>query len=133
MRAYNLDQVAERLGLKRRYLADWLRAHRDQEGKPYYSRQAGKTKLFTDADVVRIFDALPQAGGTPCSISRHRKANTVRTAYAAPSSTSESTSALAYATELLHKRNSNTLRRRSPANVIPLPRGRPLRPPLKVT
>jgi hypothetical protein len=64
VKAFNLDQVVERLGLKRRFLADWLRAHPwDDNGRPYYSRKAGKVKLFTEDDIRRIFEALPQPEG----------------------------------------------------------------------
>jgi hypothetical protein len=58
--AFNIDIAAERLGVKRRWLQDWLRGHpHDKYGKAFY-RLAGKTKLFTAGDLDRILESLPQ-------------------------------------------------------------------------
>jgi hypothetical protein len=65
-RAFNLDTVAARLDVKRRFLAGWLRAHPwDDHGQPFYSRIAGKKKLFTENDIARIFAALPKPEPQP--------------------------------------------------------------------
>src|SRR5215471_19326399 len=125
MRAYNLHQVAERLGVTPRMLTDWLRTHRDEEGRPYYSRKFGRFKLFTELDIARLFAALPQPEQSRCpSTSPRRKANTARTAYAAPSLMSALKSPLAYVTEVARSASSSTSRSKSRTNVIPLPRGR---------
>jgi transposase-like protein len=48
---YSMDQVAERLHKSRRWLQDFLRG-RD------IGRLAGRTKLFTDADILRLIEAV---------------------------------------------------------------------------
>ena len=52
--SFPLETAADQLGVNRRTLIEWLRAHpRDANGQPFY-RCAGRTKLFTDSDVRRI-------------------------------------------------------------------------------
>jgi integrase len=66
--SFPADVAAARLGVKRRWLMEWLRANPcDQYGDPFY-RIAGKGKLFTDADLTRILGALPKPTPkiTPC-------------------------------------------------------------------
>src|SRR5262245_22277960 len=46
------SEVAQRLHKSRRWLQDYLRKH------PYY-RLAGRTKIFTEADILRLYEALP--------------------------------------------------------------------------
>ncbi len=70
--AFTLDIAAERLGLKRRWLQDWLRSHPcDERGLAFY-RLAGKSKLFTEGDLNRILAALPQPEPIPCPSSTRR-------------------------------------------------------------
>jgi hypothetical protein len=58
--AMNLTQAAAELGVKRRWLMEWLRGRPcDRGGVPFY-RIAGKEKLFTESDLKRILAALPQ-------------------------------------------------------------------------
>src|SRR5262249_57779243 len=49
---FTLDEVAERFRVSRRTLQDFLRDH------PYY-RNLGRRKLFTEADITRLYEALP--------------------------------------------------------------------------
>lgn len=54
-----IRDVAKRLHKSERWLRDWLSRHpQDVHGRPFY-RLAGRTKLFTSADVARILEALP--------------------------------------------------------------------------
>jgi len=46
---YNLDQAARRLHKSRRWLQDFIRDH------PYY-RLAGRTKLFTELDILKLIE-----------------------------------------------------------------------------
>jgi hypothetical protein len=87
--SFPLETAAERLGVTRRWLMEWLRKHPwDAHGTPFY-RCAGKTKLFTPGDVARIHAALPGPEGAPCSVSTHRAKASRRTgASAAPISES---------------------------------------------
>jgi hypothetical protein len=56
--AYDLSKAAEMHGVTRRWLQEWLWKHPcDSNGIPYY-RKAGRTKLFREADIVRIFASL---------------------------------------------------------------------------
>ena len=66
-----VDEVAARLRTKPRKLKEWLRKRKgvDNQGRPYY-RSFGRTKLFSEADVSRIIEALP----CPSSSSRPVKA-----------------------------------------------------------
>jgi hypothetical protein len=53
-----MDEAATRLRKKRRWLRDWLRAHKaDAQGIPYF-RKAGRTILFTEGDLTRILEAM---------------------------------------------------------------------------
>lgn len=47
-----MDQLAERLHKSRRWLQYFLRDHP-------YGRMAGRTRLFTEADIAAIIEALP--------------------------------------------------------------------------
>src|SRR5215470_8683489 len=58
-----LSDVAARLHKSRRWVQDFLRTH------PYY-RLAGRTKLFTESDVLRLYEAMP----SPCPSSSSRRA-----------------------------------------------------------
>ena len=59
LKRYVIEEVAAELRVKKRWLAEFLRAHPcDQYGEPFY-RLAGRVKLFTDSDVARIYKALP--------------------------------------------------------------------------
>src|SRR6266851_8698686 len=60
---YTLDDVAERLHKSRRWLQDFVR------GRPI-GRLAGRTRLFTEADVLTLIEALP----CPSSSSSRAKA-----------------------------------------------------------
>jgi hypothetical protein len=54
-----LNQVAARLHKSGRWLQDYLRQNPcDQTGKPFY-RLAGRSRLFTEADITRIYESLP--------------------------------------------------------------------------
>src|SRR5277367_2596153 len=63
-----LAEVADHLKVKPLWLTRWLRAHpRDPQGEPFYHR-AGRTKLFTEAGVGRIYAALPVPQASPDQI-----------------------------------------------------------------
>ena len=57
---YTLEEVAERFRVSRRTLQDFLRDH------PYY-RTLGRRKLFTEADITRLYEA------TAMSLKLYRK------------------------------------------------------------
>jgi len=59
-----MDEVAKRLHKSRRWLQDFIRVH------PYY-RLAGRTKLFTENDIICLIKALPY----PSSSNRPAKAD----------------------------------------------------------
>jgi hypothetical protein len=68
---FPLDIAAQRLGVTKRWLMEWLRVHPcDDLGRPFY-RKAGRTKLFTDSDVRRIYEALPTPAPAPGIVVRH--------------------------------------------------------------
>jgi len=48
---FTLEEVAERFRVSRRTLQDFLRTH------PYY-RRLGRRKLFTEADISRLYESL---------------------------------------------------------------------------
>ena len=119
MRDYNLDQVAEQLGIKRRFLADYVRTHRDREGRLYYTGRAGKTKLFTPADVNRLFNDLKAE--EPCrSIFPRRTKSIPPGALEELTSGNQLKTALALARKLSPKKNSSRLKSSSKTNVIRL-------------
>jgi hypothetical protein len=130
--AFNLTTVAARLDVKPRFLFDWLRKHPwDKFGQPYYSAIAGKKKLFTEADIARIFAALPKPKAQPCPSSFARPiAATRRTGSGARTSGSVLTEALALARKKSQRNSFPSGKQRS--NVVPM-RGRKTRlspPPL---
>src|SRR5215475_14649668 len=49
---FTLEEVAERFRVSRRTLQDYIRRH------PYY-RTLGRRKLFTEADITRLYEAMP--------------------------------------------------------------------------
>jgi hypothetical protein len=54
---YNLDQVAEKLAVKRRFLADWIRAHPwDEHGQPYTAGVPAKPSCSQRAE--SLFSAM---------------------------------------------------------------------------
>src|SRR6266849_9603572 len=117
--AFPLDVAAERLGLKRRWLQDWLREHPcDVHGIAFY-RSAGKAKLFTETDLVRILATLPQPEALPCSSStRHVKA--ARTG-ASAANTSESTLSAALALATAKSPSEFSPSGRAKSNVVHMP------------
>src|SRR5262245_11061337 len=56
---YILDEVAAELRVKKRWLADFLRANPSDEYGERFFRVAGRVKLFTETDIARIYKALP--------------------------------------------------------------------------
>lgn len=60
---HTMEEVAQKLRTSRRWLQDFIKRH------PYYRVSAGK-KVFTDADVNRLIEALP----CPSNSSRPAKA-----------------------------------------------------------
>ncbi len=75
---YSLDDVAQRLHKSRRWLQNFLR------GRPI-GRLAGRTRLFTDSDVVLLIQELP------CPSSSGRRARVKRRAITSGAPTSAST------------------------------------------
>ena len=71
---HRLEEVAERFRVSRRTMQEVVRAH------PYY-RVIGRRKLFTEADIARLYEALP------CP-SNSSSANPVFGTFAAPSEAS---------------------------------------------
>jgi hypothetical protein len=54
-----MRDVAARFHKSKRWLKGYLRQHPfDRDGKPFY-RLAGRSKLFTEADVLRLFESFP--------------------------------------------------------------------------
>src|SRR5882672_4676234 len=120
--SFSLDTVAKRLEVKRRFLVDWLRTNKwDKFGQPYYSAIAGKRKLFTEADIARIFAALPKPEAQPCPSSSVRPiAATRRTGSAARTSESALTALL----ERLTKKSprASSINGKQKSNVVPMRR-----------
>ena len=58
-RTYKLKDAAKVLHKSERWLWGWLEKNRaDRFNRPFY-RLAGRTKLFTDDDLARIYEAMP--------------------------------------------------------------------------
>jgi hypothetical protein len=77
--AFDLSQAAEMLGVNRRWLLEWLWKHPcDSNGTPYY-RKAGRTKLFRESEVARIYAALPVAEAPRCPSPSSRRDHPTRT------------------------------------------------------
>jgi len=87
-RFYTIEEVARLFRVSRRTLQGYLRQH------PYY-RILGRRKLFTEADITRLYESLP----CPSNSNRHAKARRHITASGAPTSESLLTEALALLTE----------------------------------
>jgi hypothetical protein len=129
--AFNIDIAAERLGVKRRWLQDWLRSHpQDVYGVPFY-RLAGKTKLFTQSDLHRILGALPTPRLVPpCSSSIRRGQVTRRGRFAANTSESVLSEALALASGKLPPISSPSGKKKS--NAAPMPGQKTLPSPVQL-
>jgi len=68
-----IRDVAARFHKSRRWLKSYLRQNPfDRDGKPFY-RRAGRSKLFTEADVLRLFESFP-APEEPAWMIRQRRA-----------------------------------------------------------
>lgn len=79
-----LAEAAEELRKGERWLRDWLKQHpRDVHGEAFYCL-AGRTKLFTNADIDRIRESLP----CPSRSSRRKLGVRRTTTSAAPTSES---------------------------------------------
>ena len=63
-RLYTIEEVAARFRVSRRTLQGHIRNY------PYY-RLLGRRKLFTEADIAKLYESLP----CPSSSSRHARAN----------------------------------------------------------
>src|SRR6185437_1369475 len=99
---YILDEVAAELRVKKRWLADFLRANPcDGYGEPFF-RLAGRVKLFTETDIARIYKALPCPSSSCRPVSAKRRTGRV----AAPTSDNTLTEALRLASEHSHPRLS---------------------------
>jgi hypothetical protein len=72
---FTIREAAAELRKSERWLRDWLKAHpQDVNGQPFFAK-AGRTKLFTPADIDRIHEAMrPATVGTP----RDQPSSTVR-------------------------------------------------------
>ena len=58
---YNIKDAAERLGVSRRWLREFLREHpTDKAGVPFYV-PIGNRKRFTERDLERILEATREA------------------------------------------------------------------------
>src|SRR4029077_7432698 len=57
-RLRTVDEVAALFRVSKRTLQDFLRLH------PYY-RRLGRRKLFTEADIARLYEALPCPSNLP--------------------------------------------------------------------
>lgn len=56
-----IHEAAEALRKSERWLHEWLRSHpADRHGRPFYAR-AGRTKIFTAADIDRIDEAMRES------------------------------------------------------------------------
>lgn len=56
---YGLDEVIKRVGKSRRWLQNFLRSHP-------VGRMAGRTRLFTAADIAKLIESLPAAEALQC-------------------------------------------------------------------
>src|SRR5262245_8543341 len=99
---YTMDQVAARYGKSRRAFQDWLRGHQPPAGQPHYYRLMGRSKLFTDADLARLDEAIR----CPSPLSRRKQAGRRISTFAARTSASELTEALRLTTEKSPRRCS---------------------------
>jgi hypothetical protein len=106
---HSLDDVAKQLGKSRRWLRDWLRDHpRDSHDRPLYAA-AGRTKVFSDAHIARILEALPCPSASSQPAVGKRKSSTS----AARTSASAWTKAAALTGDLSLDPSSSASRRRS--------------------
>jgi excisionase family DNA binding protein len=87
-RLYTVEEVAARFRVSRRTLQAHIRRF------PFY-RLLGRRKLFTEADIARLYEALP----CPSNSNRRVRAERRTTASGAPISESLLTEALALLTE----------------------------------
>src|SRR5579864_4852239 len=79
-------EVADRLRLRPKRLMKWLRENPcDQHGEPFFGR-VGQDRLFTEADVGRIFAAFRREVARCSNSTRRATARTVVGAFAAPTS-----------------------------------------------
>src|SRR5262245_38809482 len=111
-----IDEAAARLRKSRRWLQSFLRQH------PYY-RLAGRTKLFTEADINRLYEALPCPSHSSHRASRRSGRSGVHT------SASTLTEALRLAREPLPRKSSSNGNVRS--NVVSLPNAANRRLPVR--
>ena len=83
------EEVAARFGKKgKRWLQQWLRAHRaDKHGEPYYT-PVGRQKIFHERDIARIELALRE--GVQCHSRSDRRAKGARRITKSVGHTSES-------------------------------------------
>src|SRR5215831_4847341 len=94
-----IEDVSERLHKSPRWLHDFLRHNpSDRRGRPFY-RCAGRTKLFTEADILRILEALP----CPSNSFRRAKGKARTIGSAAPTRDYTLTEALKLASDCLHE------------------------------
>src|SRR5260221_11187326 len=92
---WTVEEATNGFRKTRRWLQDFLRDNpADLTGTPFY-RKAGRTILFTEADLLRIYKALP----CPSTSSRRAKANRRASQSGVRTSGSTLTEALALASE----------------------------------
>jgi hypothetical protein len=84
-RFYILEEVARSLRKSERWLWGWLDRHpMDKRGEPFF-RLAGRTKLFTADDIMRLFEGLP----CPSCFVLRVQAEAQTTKFVAPTSESQ--------------------------------------------
>src|SRR5436190_4128332 len=120
MALLTLEQVAERFHVSRRTLQDFLRSH---PGDPPYFRTLGRRKLFSEADLSRLWEALPCRSNS----SRHAKAKARTGRSGAPISRSMWTEAAELVGRPLLYSNSETSKVGS--NVVSIQRSQSKREP----
>jgi hypothetical protein len=115
---YRMDDVAAKLGKSRRWLQDFLRENP-------CGRRAGRTRLFTAADLAKLIEALPKVEAAPCLSRSSRRSQAARQITVSGEHTSESewTEALRLVTGSRRSAYSQPSRQRS--NVVLLHKSQP--------
>jgi hypothetical protein len=102
--SFPLEIAAEKLGVTRRRLMEWLRSHRyDSCGHPFYGSM-GRAKLFTEDDLARILAALRE--DRPCSKSIRPGRARSPGAFGAPTASDSVAAALTLVRELTNRKKA---------------------------